>query len=734
MPQAVAAGTSGGATVTHRRPPRAFVLAGVAGSVFAAVLFALLLSSGSPAVLVHDQYGNFYDAQARALLAGHLDVPARALYLEGFRIHGKTYTYFGLWPAVLRMPVLALAPGLAGRLTRSSMLLGFGVFLTGVVALHGRIRTLLAPERPYGAGSLAFAVAVPLVAGCGTAAVFLASRAWVYHEAILWGIAWSVVAYERLIAFTRRPTAFRLVGVGVATAAALASRVSLGFGVVGALLLVAIGIAVRPTPGLGRRWQRRVGAFAPGEAVDGRRWLAPVLLALLVPVALYAGVNRARFGTLFSVPWQRQVLFLVQPHTAHALRANGGTYFGIQFAPTTLLQYLRPDALGRSAVFPWVTFPRFRPTVVSDAVIDMLDHTSSVPSSMPALLALTVLAYAGAFRTRLAGTGRAAALRAPLLGALGAITLVTTIAFVAERYLGDFVPLLVLGGVVGAYVLWARLGAARSTRRRVAWRAGAALLAVLALTGVWVNLSLGLVYQRLYNPHPDSLRTSMLRFQYGLAHTLHAGAPQVDVASGHDPGSPAPAGTLRIVGGCDALYWSDGDEWQLIEAGPRGGVERLRLAPPPDDGDWHPVESWGGATTTWAIGARRDGADVRLARGIAGTDGRVVFRGWTAVRWPAGRTRTLEVATLRPRHELRVRVDGDDVVVDALLRGTPVVDPRLGVADAPGVAATYGASQQRLASPTPFCHTLLRRLGRGEPSARARAVHRSTERRPTADR
>ena len=65
-----------------------------------------------------------------------------------------------------------------------------------------------------------------------------------------------------------------------------------------------------------------------------------------MPVALYAAVNRARFGTLFSVPWQRQVLFLVHPHTAHALDANGGTYFGFQCAPTTLLQYFRPDALG----------------------------------------------------------------------------------------------------------------------------------------------------------------------------------------------------------------------------------------------------------------------------------------------------------------------------------------------------------------------------------------------------
>jgi hypothetical protein len=696
--------------MTHHHPPRAFVVASIVGGVLAFAVFALLLSGGTASLLVRDQYGNFYDAQARALMAGHWDMPARALYFEGFRINGKTYTYFGVWPALLRMPFLQLFPGTAGRLTRLSMLGGFGAFLAGVIALHWRIRTLLAPDRPFGRGSMTFAAAVPVVAGCGTAAVFLASRAWVYHEAILWGIAWTLIAYERLIAFTRRPTGVRLFGAGLAAALALASRFSLGCGVIGALGLVAIGIAIRPIPGSGARWRRRIGAFAPGDPIDGRRWLAPVLLAILIPVAIYAAINRARFGTLFSVPWRRQVLFLLHPHTAHALNANGGTYFGFQFAPTTLLQYFRPDALGRGAVFPWITFPRFRPTVVGDAVIDMLDHTSSVPASMPALLILTVFGFVGAWRTRFANTIRAAALRAPLLGGLAAISFVATIAFVAQRYLGDFVPLLVLGGIVGAYVLWARVLAAGTSRQRLAWRTGAVLLAVLAAFGVWVNVSLSLVYQRLYNPHADSMRVGMLRFQYDLADTMGLRAPQVDRAAGSGPGPPAPAGTTRIVGRCDALYWSDGEQWALVEGSPAAGVRRFRLAPPPADGAWHPVVSWGGAATTWAVAARRHGDDVQFARGIAGTDRRVVFRGWTSLRWRGDSVRDVEVATILPRHELRVQVDDENVVVERLLRHTKVVDARVGTADAPGVAATYGARQQTLRADTGLCRSLLARI------------------------
>ena len=63
-----------------------------------------------------------------------------------------------------------------------------------------------------------------------------------------------------------------------------------------------------------------------------------------------------------------------------ALDANGGSYFGLQYLPTTLWHSLRPDALGRAPMFPWVTFPRFRTTVFGTAVIDMLDVSSSVPA------------------------------------------------------------------------------------------------------------------------------------------------------------------------------------------------------------------------------------------------------------------------------------------------------------------------------------------------------------------
>src|SRR5579864_8647642 len=48
---------------------------------------------------------NFYDLQGRALLHGHLSLQAGSIGLEGFVHDGHTFTYFGLFPSLVRLPV-----------------------------------------------------------------------------------------------------------------------------------------------------------------------------------------------------------------------------------------------------------------------------------------------------------------------------------------------------------------------------------------------------------------------------------------------------------------------------------------------------------------------------------------------------------------------------------------------------------------------------------------------------
>ena len=72
--------------------------------------------------------------------------------LEGFAVDGRTQIYFGLSPAVLRVPLVAWGDGLDGRLAVASELVAVGVLGLASARLLARARRLVdgAPSgRPW---------------------------------------------------------------------------------------------------------------------------------------------------------------------------------------------------------------------------------------------------------------------------------------------------------------------------------------------------------------------------------------------------------------------------------------------------------------------------------------------------------------------------------------------------------------------------------------------------------
>ena len=125
-----------------------------------------------------------------------------SLGIEAFVVGGRHYLYFPPFPALLRMPLLALTDRLDGRLTAPSMLLA---------ALGARLRPrpprgrscagVVRGGAPVGRGE-AFAVGAVIVASVlgGSTLVYLASEPWVYHEVYVWSAAWSVATLAGLVA------------------------------------------------------------------------------------------------------------------------------------------------------------------------------------------------------------------------------------------------------------------------------------------------------------------------------------------------------------------------------------------------------------------------------------------------------------------------------------------------------------------------------------------------------
>ena len=99
---------------------RRFVWASVVATALSAlplvwIFWNLPQTAGAASGPIHEN--NYYEMQARAMFHGHLWVANGALGIEGFIHAGRQYTYFGLFPSLLRMPILLVTSSLDGKLT-----------------------------------------------------------------------------------------------------------------------------------------------------------------------------------------------------------------------------------------------------------------------------------------------------------------------------------------------------------------------------------------------------------------------------------------------------------------------------------------------------------------------------------------------------------------------------------------------------------------------------------------
>jgi hypothetical protein len=466
---------------------RRFALACASGGALATFVYCWMITNARWDFGRRQPFGTIHDAQARSLLDGRWDVPLADVGFEGFKIGGKYYTYFGPFPALLRMPLLLVAH-VDGQLTIASMAIALIVLLATASHLQWRVRSVLRPEQALGWGEAALVGLFTFAIGAGSIVAFLSSRGLVYHEVELWGIAWAVATTDALVGFAIKPTRRGAIVAGVCTTGAMMTRVSVGIAAVVALSLVALGQILREQ-GRGHGLAR----FGPGSDSGSRSHVLVLVLGIVVACGLYAGVNVARFGSPTALPLDKQVFTEIDEQRRIALDENNGSLFGLKFAPTGVVQYLRPDAIRFSSAFPWVDFPG-RATVIGDVEYDTLDRSSSLPASMPGFTILAIVGFVVLIRPRSTKTTfDLARFWPPVIGGLLGTAFVLTIAYVAHRYLADFFPPLLFLAIIGAQ----RCIQLYERKPRRAW--AVALVAVF-VAGAWFSWGLGRVYQ---GPAPD---------------------------------------------------------------------------------------------------------------------------------------------------------------------------------------------------------------------------------------
>jgi len=668
------------------------------------VVFVAILLRGHPSLLQEPRsQGGYFDAQAHSLLDLRWDVPPEVVSFEGFRIDEKFYMYFGPLPALLRLPVAAVTDSLDGKLGSLSLLLAFGVAMAFTIRITARTRPLIrgsvavTRREQWVTGTFVFVV------GAGSLLVFLASETWVYHEAVLWGVALALGGFDQILAYVTNPTGRHLLLASVLASASLLSRGSVGTGPVAALALLL----------LASRWSRlrRLSGMVGGAGAG----LVPLGLALLLPVALYAFVNHAKFGTWFSVPWRAQVS-AAYPFNQEILAANGGSRFNVELIPTSFVQYFRPDGTVLRSLFPWVGFGDGA-TDVGDVVTERIGNASWI-TSMPLLTVLAAIGLAGLIRARRAGVPALTALAVPVAGA--AVGCVPTLAYtsLSQRYMADFLPLTLLLAAPGVHLLlrWAE------RTSRPARRAAIVGLGALGAVSVWCNVGLSVWYQRLIVPathftdaslgtdEEGADFTSFLAFQYDLHEGVPGGRPPYVAQGDRLPSASDHRGDVFVLGECDSLYWSDGASWRVVERSEGGGLYRLRVRFPESPTGWEPL----------LVNGRGDDAQHLSVRVLEGDRLQVAYNRLFAtdpipVRPGAFHDVDVLMDTIpgsAASGAVSVTVDGvpawDAVVPNRIITDElrPLDDVSIGRADVPDVAPSFGGTIERRPAAIPLCREL----------------------------
>jgi hypothetical protein len=559
---------------------RRFALACASGGAVALAVFLEFLSTNSHGFFGTTPYGlgGFYDAQARALFHGHWNASSDSFFVERFNIGGKFYTYFGPWPSLLRMPLLSVTSRLDGKLTPSSLLLACITLFGAVGCVLWQVRSLRGGNAPPSRREQVGIAAFMILLGCGSTVVFLASSAWVYDEAILWGCAWAVWSLYFAVGYLRAPSRTRLILAAVTSSLSILSRQSsgvVGVIVLGSLFVVQL-LGTRSQPRLRRLGQRLGKLSGIDRPLTARRpWATG--LAAVTPLAAFAYVNWARFGTLLGTPFQTQDLILrTGPARAAVLRQNGNSLVSIREVPTNLLAYFRPDGFTIRGLFPFIYLGR-NPTLIGNVARDTKALTASVTATATLLLALTVVGLAIVFVSRFGARSnldRMRVLRLPALAA--AISFVPTLMFpaVAERYTADLTPLLVLMGGVGLYAMAAFLRSNAGRRRLVL-----TVAAMLMTFNVAANLALTVNFEQSFDS--AAARGSYVRDQITWTKRLglQPSADVIDWNARSTTKRPAvgPDGSFLAVNNCAQLMESDGQDW-LADAleNPRATCEALK--------------------------------------------------------------------------------------------------------------------------------------------------------------
>lgn len=284
--------------------------------------------------------GMAFNSMALHLLDGRFDVDPGAIGDEGFVREGRTYAYFGILPALLRLPLVPFldleSVQVEGPYRLAAMIFSAagGIWFARAVSF-----------RLAGADQMPAMLLLRVVLFSGPV-VMIGLAPNIHHEVILWawGLAiWFLAVLVPALDQGPSPSGFRLSGLAALAGCALLTRPSTGFGLIAAFGLLLLGRAW--AEGTGNPLVRLLRLACQGRVI------APVLI-LGGFLAVAAGVNQARWGDPFTFADLRLQAEALAQHPDRLARLESYGLFNIRRLGLGLIYYFFPIwALTRDGVF-----------------------------------------------------------------------------------------------------------------------------------------------------------------------------------------------------------------------------------------------------------------------------------------------------------------------------------------------------------------------------------------------
>lgn len=388
----------------------------------ALIYYGLLASNGNPAnffapTATSQIFPNLWDH----ITHGAIGIDRKFAGGEYFAVGPHQYVvYFGVMPALLRgiEKLFGFNPYHV-NVTNLSTLLSIGVAGLSLTFAFRRLG-LLAPRVADFTFSLFTAVLL------ATPIALLAAWGWVYHEAIIWGVAWTIVFVAFFTCWVFESSSRRRwwhgAIMGLATGMAMHSRP-----IVALTAVVPFSYLVCEAA-----WQ-----WIRHKRVATLKLLFPGIIIACVLAGLMMLINYQRWGSPFRFLRIEQSAALIQnPDRAERLK-KAGEYNLDRIIPS-FAYYVLPDRDNIKSSWPFITPDQ---QLASMRHVPYYDYTEGVRT--PILISMSyliVLAGFGAVRIRkLRSEERIASVVVVAAGGVVAALLLTAFT-VASRYTAEFVP------------------------------------------------------------------------------------------------------------------------------------------------------------------------------------------------------------------------------------------------------------------------------------------------------